>query len=84
MTYSEFMDPDTIDASDFELHGTASATIDSVVHYGKVTTVTVLPTVGTTGTIQLQVNAGAVLTDLAGNSLDTTAAIVDDNSCVGW
>lgn len=78
VTYSEFMDPATIDASDFEIAGTASASIQSVVHFGGVTTVTVLPVTGTSGTLQLQVAAGAVLTDLAGNALDTTSAIADD------
>jgi hypothetical protein len=78
VTYSEFMDPATIDASDFGLSGTASATIDSVVHYGGVTTVVVTPDAGTSGTLALQVNATADLTDLAGNALDTDSAIVDD------
>lgn len=78
VTYSELMDPATIDASDFGLGGTATATIDSVVHYGGVTTVVVTPTLGTSGTLLLQVNDTAVLTDLAGNALDTTSAIADD------
>ncbi|HSP43491.1 MAG TPA: hypothetical protein VLO11_11515, partial [Luteolibacter sp.] len=81
VTYSEFMDPATIGADDFEViaTGTAGGTIESVVHYGKVTTVNFLPTEGTDGTIQLQVKAGAVLADLAGNELDPTTAIADDN-----
>jgi hypothetical protein len=78
VNYSEFMDPATIDASDFELTGTAAATIDSVVHYGGVTTIVVTPTSATSGTLVLQVKAGAVLADLAGNPLDTTSAIADD------
>ncbi|MCH7229188.1 hypothetical protein MLD59_23845, partial [Verrucomicrobiaceae bacterium E54] len=78
VTYSELMDPATIDASDFGFGAsTASATIDSVVHFGGVTTVVVTPTAGSSGTLELQVNASAVLTDLAGNPLDTTTAIVD-------
>ena len=32
------------------------------------------------GTLQLQVSAGAVLTDVAGNPLDTSSAIGDDTS----
>ncbi|MCH7229189.1 hypothetical protein MLD59_23850, partial [Verrucomicrobiaceae bacterium E54] len=77
VTYSELMDPATIDASDFGLGGTAAGTIDSVVHFGGVTTVVVTPTAGTSGTLELQVNAAADLRDLAGNPLDTTTAIVD-------
>jgi hypothetical protein len=80
VTYSEFMDPASIGTDDFELLGTAGATVTSVLHLGKTTTVNVLPTLGTSGTIQLQVKAGAVITDLAGNALDTTAAITDPDS----
>ena len=77
VTHSEFMDPATIGTDDFENVGTAVATITSVRHLGKVTTVNVLPTSGTSGTIQLQVKASAELKDLAGNALDTTSAITD-------
>lgn len=78
VTYSEFMDPATIASDDFELIGTASGTIESVSHFGAVTTINVLPTLGITGTMQLQVKAGAVIADLAANELDTTSAITDD------
>jgi hypothetical protein len=80
VTYSELMDPATIDASDFSVTGTATGAVDSVVHYGNTSFVTVVPTPGTSGTLQLQVNAAAVITDLAGNELDTTSAIVDDST----
>jgi hypothetical protein len=80
VTHSEFMDPASISTDDFENIGTASATVTSVLHLGKVTTVNVLPTSGTSGTIQLQVKAGAILTDLAGNPLDTTSPIADADS----
>jgi hypothetical protein len=80
VTFSEFMDPASIGIDDFELLGTAGATVTSVLHLGKVTTVNVLPTPGTSGTIQLQVKAGAVITDLAGNALDTNAPITDPDS----
>ena len=77
VAFSELMDPATIGVDDFELLGTAAASITSVVHFGSVTTVNVQPTLGTSGTLQLQVKAGAVITDLAGNPLDTTSAIAD-------
>ncbi len=80
LTHSEFMDHTSIGTDDFELLGTAGATITGVLHLGRVTTVNVLPTIGTSGTIQLQVKAGATIADLAGNPLDTTAAITDPDT----
>ena len=76
VTFSEPMDDATVQASAFEDGGTSAATIDSVSGTGAVYTVTVSPT--GTGTLQLQVKAGAVLTDIAGNVLDTTSPIADD------
>lgn len=80
VTYSELIDPASITTDDFELVGTATGTVTSVVHFGGVTTVNILPTSGTSGTIQLQVKAAAVITDLAGNALDTTVAITDPDT----
>lgn len=80
LTHSEFMDHTTIGTDDFENVGTAAATVTGVLHLGKVTTVNVLPTAGTSGTIQLQVKAGATLADLAGNPLDTASAITDPDT----
>ena len=77
VTFSEEMNPATVNAADFGNAGTASITINSIIHpLPGVFVVQVTPT--TPGSLQLQVNAGAVLTDSAGNPLDTAAAISDD------
>ena len=77
MTFSEEMNPATVDATDFSNAGSALITINSIIHpLPGVFVIQVTPT--TAGSLQLQVNAGAVLTDAAGNPLDTTQAIADD------
>jgi hypothetical protein len=77
VTFSEDMDASTVDASDFSNAPSAAVTVGSVIETSPgVFAVEVTPT--TMGDLQLQVNAGAVLTDLAGNALDTIAASADD------
>jgi len=78
VTFNEAMLPSTVDASDFGNFGTAGFTIDSVVQQedAAVFLVTVTPT--SAGTLQLQINESAVLTDLNGNPLDTSTALLDD------
>ena len=77
VTFSEDMDASSVDASDFEVVGSAPSTIGTVIETAPgVFSVQVMPT--DTGTMQLQVKALADLRDLAGLALDTTAAIADD------
>ena len=77
LTFSEAMNTATITASDFGNAGTANMAISSIIHpLPGVTVIQATPT--TTGTLRLRVNAGAVLTDLGGNALDTTLPIADD------
>jgi hypothetical protein len=78
VTFSEAMKVSTIGIADFENAGTPAATINSVTPTGDpaVFNVSVYP--GGPGTLQLQVKAGAVLEDTAGNALVTTTAIHDD------
>ncbi len=79
VTFSEDMNAATVEASDFGNAGTAPLTMGTIAETSPgVFTVGVTPT--GLGTIQLQINAGASLNDLAGNSLDTSAAIVDDTT----
>ena len=81
VSFSEDMDAGTISAADFANAGTAPITLGTVIEtspYSGVFTVPVTPT--GTGTLLLQVNAGAVLSDLAGHPLDTTSAITDDTT----
>lgn len=80
--FSEDMDASTVDAADFGnavTVGNAPFTIHSVEASSPgVFRIELTPT--GTGTIQLQVNLGAVLKDEPGNNLDTTPAIIDDTT----
>lgn len=81
VTFSRDMDASTVTAADFGNAGTAPVTIGLVTEtYSNsgVFTVQATPTNG--GTLQLRVNAGAVLKSVAGTNLDTTAAIADDTT----
>jgi autotransporter-associated beta strand protein len=79
VTFSEDMDAATVSAADFGNAGTASASIGTVTETSPgVFSVPVTPS--TAGTLQLKVNASAVLTDVAGNALNTASAIVDDTT----
>jgi len=78
VTFSEDMDASTVSATDFSNAGTAPTMIGVVTEIAAgVFTVEATPTAE--GTLQLQVSAGAVLTDLIGNPLDTTSGIADGN-----
>jgi hypothetical protein len=77
LTFSEPMDPATLDASAFGNAGTSSIQINPVAQ-AVPGTVTVTITPVTPGSLQLRVLQDAVLTDMAGNPLDTTAATDDD------
>lgn len=77
LTFNEPMAEASISAADFENAGSSSILINSVIQFVPgVVTVNITP--DTTGTLQFRVPQGAVLTDVAGNPLDTTAAITDD------
>ena len=79
VTFSEDMDSSTVTAADFSNAGTSSIVIGSVSESSPgVFSVAVTPT--GVGTLRLQVSAGAVLKDAAGNPLDTTSAIMDDTT----
>jgi len=77
ITFSEDMDDATVTAADFGNAGTAAGIIGAVSETSPgVFLVPVTPT--SAGTLQLKINAGAVLNDIAGNSLDTVSDILDD------
>ncbi len=79
LNFSEDMDSSTVDAADFGNAGTATFTIGTITEISPgVFTVAVTPT--SAGALRLQVLAGAALTDASGNPLDTSAAIVSDQS----
>ncbi len=79
VTFSEDMNGTSVDAGDFSNAGSSDITFGSISEVSPgVFTVEVTPT--TLGSLQLQINAGAALSDLAANPLDTTAAILDDTT----
>jgi hypothetical protein len=81
VTFSEDMDAGTVSASDFGNAGTAAVTIGTVTETTSTSGVFTVPVTATgAGTLQLKVNAGAVLNDAMGNALATTPAILDDTT----
>jgi autotransporter-associated beta strand protein len=77
VTFSEDMNATTVSAADFGNAGTAAGVIGTVTEPSPgVFLVPVTPT--SAGSLQIRINAGAVLNDLAGLPLNTTAAIQDD------
>jgi hypothetical protein len=77
VTFSEDMDETTVNAADFGLSGTAGGSIGTVTEVApRFFEVQVTP--ATAGTLQLQINQGAPLSDPAGNSLDTGTALLDN------
>jgi hypothetical protein len=81
VSFSEDMDAATVGTNDFSNAGSAALRVDAVTEtteHPHPSVFTVDVTLLSTGTIQFQVFAGAVLNDVAGNPLDTTTAIADD------
>ena len=79
VTFSEDMDAASVSAADFGNAGTAAVTIGPVTETTPgVFTVQATPT--SAGTLQLMVNAAAVLKDVAGNNLNTISAIPDNTT----
>ena len=79
VTFSEDMDAATVGVADFSNAGSAPVTIGTVTETSPgVFSVQMTPT--SPGTLRLQVSAGAALTDVAGNALETSAAIADDTT----
>ena len=79
VTFNERINSGTVSTDDFSNAGSSSITFGTITQASPgVFTVPITPT--TVGTLILQVNAGAVITDVAGNALDTTVAIVDETT----
>jgi hypothetical protein len=79
VSFSEMMDAATVSAASFANAGSAEVTIGTVAQtLPGIFSVQVTP--ATTGTLQLSIPAGALLTDSAGNPLDTAAAFTDDTT----
>jgi len=77
VTFSEDLDGSSISAADFGNAGSATVIIGAVTETSP-GVVSVQATPNTAGTLQLRINQGAVLKDLAGINLITTTALTDD------
>ena len=82
VTFSEAMSAMTVDVTDFANTGATAITINSVTPTANPAVFLVGVTPTAAGTLQLQVAAGATLTDLEANALNTGSAIPDDSSLV--
>ena len=78
VTFSEAMNDATVSASDFGNAGSATILIGSITPISGSYHILVVPS--STGTLQFELISGANLTDLAGNPLDTSSAILDGNT----
>jgi hypothetical protein len=76
-TFNDAMDDLTIGTTDFGNAGTAMVIIGAVTQLSA-TNFNVAVFVESAGTIQLKINAGADIKDMAGNTLNTSSAILDD------
>ncbi|MFK7849884.1 MAG: DUF6288 domain-containing protein [Akkermansiaceae bacterium] len=82
VSFSESMNGTTIGVDDFEIIGSASASIDSVAATGDAAVYQVAVTASSIGNIRLQLKSGAVLEDLFGNVLNTSSSLADDTIIV--
>ncbi len=82
VTFDEAMSASSISAADFENSSATPTTITSVIPTIDPAVFLVMATPTEPGTLQLQIKAEVVLTDLSGNALDTTAALPDDTTII--
>ncbi len=80
VTFSEAMNPATVNAADFGNASATAMTVNSVTATANSAVFQVVATPTAAGTLRLQVKAGASLTDVAGNALITSSAIPDDTT----
>jgi hypothetical protein len=80
VTFSEAMTAATVNATDFGNASATAITVNSVTVTANPAVFQVVVTPSAAGTLRLQVKAGATLTDVAGNSLNSATAIPDDTT----
>ena len=81
VTFDEPIDAGTVEIADFAATaGSVPITVDSVTATGPAVFEVAVSTLGTTGTLALEIVASAVISDVNGNDLDTTTAIPSDNT----
>ncbi|MCH7229062.1 DUF6288 domain-containing protein, partial [Haloferula sp. A504] len=82
LTFSEAIAPATLETGDFTNGGSAPVSINGVSTTGDPAVFEVAVSATGTGELTLEVVTGAVITDLAGNPLDTSSAISDDTTII--
>jgi Bacterial Ig-like domain (group 3)/MBG domain (YGX type) len=80
VTFSEAMASATVNTDDFGNASATATTINSVTATANPAVFTVVATSSEAGTLQLQINSGATLTDFASLALDAASAIPDDST----
>jgi len=78
VTFDEGIDSTSVTPSDFGNGGTAPITVNSVTLTADPAVYTVSVTTAGPGTLNLEIVAGAEITDFVGNPLNTTTALPDD------
>lgn len=81
ITFNEAMDSSTVSSDDFANAGSAPITIGAITETSP-GVFTVVVTATGAGTLQLAIPAGATLSDLAGNALDTSSTVVLEEGTV--
>ena len=82
VTFDEAIDPATVGTDDFENGSSAPLTIQSVNSTANPAVFQVVVTTSGPGELVLQIKAGAVIKDLAGNPLKTTSVLPDDTTVI--
>jgi hypothetical protein len=82
VTFSEAMNASTVDDSDFGNSYPTATTINSVAATSNPKVFLVQATPGAAGSLQLQIQPGATLTDLKGNAMDSGSGVTDDTTIV--
>ncbi|MFZ9937626.1 MAG: beta strand repeat-containing protein [Luteolibacter sp.] len=80
VTFSQTVDPSSVDVTDFDNGGSPAITVNAVARTSNPAQFAVHVTPGGAGTITLQVAAGAVITNVNGTQVDTTSALADDTT----
>jgi hypothetical protein len=80
VTFNEAITAGTVNTADFGNGGTAPITVNSVTATSNPAVYTVAVTPSGPGDLTLEISAGATVTDLSGNPLDTSTALPDDNT----
>lgn len=80
VTFNEALAAATVNAADFGNASATAITVNSVTATANPAVFQVVVTPSAAGTLRLQVKAGATLTDVLGNSLNSATAIPDDTT----